>query len=67
MNQLETLFPGTLGLVLAIIVFIWGVLMLFAPFFWYGTNNRTRETSEKLDTLIKLQKETLKALRERGD
>lgn len=49
------LMAGPIGIIIAIVGIIWGVLMLFAPFFWYGTNRRTREISKKMDTLIEIQ------------
>jgi ABC-type Fe3+ transport system permease subunit len=38
------------------------VLGVLAPLFWYGTNRRTKETSEKLDRTNKLLTEILKSL-----
>jgi len=56
MHDFSQYLSGPLGIVISIIVFIWGVLMFFAPFFWYGTNNRTREISKKMDELIAIQR-----------
>ena len=51
---------GTTGLVLFVVIaLIWGVLNLLAPFFWYGTNKRCREISEKMDELIEIQRRAL--------
>ena len=33
------------------------VLSILAPFFWYGTNRRTKETSQKLDETNALLRE----------
>ena len=53
---MEQIIAGPLGLVLGLILLIWAVLML-SPFFWYGTSRRTREVSEKMDTLIELYRQ----------
>lgn len=46
---------GGFGLVLfSALILIGGLLAILAPFFIYGTNSRTRETSKKLDTTNKL-------------
>jgi hypothetical protein len=61
-SLLEYPLAGPLGIVVAVLVALWLILMLFAPFFWYGTNSRTRETSKKMDTLIQLyQQANIKA------
>lgn len=51
----EQYLTGWLGVVLMVFGAIWALLMFFAPFFWYGTNKRTRELSEKMDALIEIQ------------
>ena len=56
MHDFSQYLSGPLGIEISIIVFLWGVLMFFAPFFWYGTNNRTREISKKMDELIAIQR-----------
>jgi hypothetical protein len=56
---MEDFLVGTTGLIVVIIVIIWGVLSLFAPFFWYGTNKRCKEISEKMDELIEIQRRAL--------
>ena len=56
MNDFSQYLSGPFGIVIGIIVFIWAVLMFFAPFFWYGTNSRTREISKKMDELIAIQR-----------
>ena len=56
MDDFSQYLSGPVGIVIGIIVFIWAVLMFFAPFFWYGTNNRTREISKKMDELIAIQR-----------
>lgn len=58
MNDYSNMFSGPIGLIIGLLLFIWAVLMFFAPFFWYGTNNRTREISEKMDKLIKAIEES---------
>lgn len=58
-------FASDLSPLLALVVIVLGVLLLFwlvlfflAPFFWYGTNKRAKEISEKLTELIALQRRT---------
>jgi hypothetical protein len=54
MNGLsQSVGPG-LALLIVVFALIYAVLMFLAPFFWYGTNKRTRETSEKLSRIIEL-------------
>jgi hypothetical protein len=48
--------------IMALYLLVLGVL---APFFWYGTNKRTKETSEKLDRTNKLLAEIATNLRGR--
>lgn len=55
METIGDLMAGPLGIFISIFILIWGILMFFAPFFWYGTNKRTRELSEKMDSLIEIQ------------
>lgn len=52
MTNFDEIIAGPLGIVLALLIIIWCVLMFFAPFFWYGTSRRAKEISEKLDILI---------------
>ena len=56
---MEDIFIGTTGLIVIVIICIWGVLNLLAPFFWYGTNKRTKEISQKMDELIDIQRRAL--------
>lgn len=50
----EEILSGGFGIVVMLFFFIMAVLIFFMPFFIYGTNKRTRETSEKLDRTNKL-------------
>ena len=50
----EELLSGSFGIVIILFLFVMGALIFFMPFFIYGTNKRTRETSEKLDKTNKL-------------
>lgn len=43
-------------MVLGVFLLLWTVLWFLAPFFWYGTNKRAKEISEKLTQLIELQR-----------
>ena len=61
MNDLQMLLHGPLGTVIIVLGVLWSILMFFAPFFWFGTNSRTKEianrlkeTNEKLDRLVEL-------------
>jgi len=56
---MEDILVGTTGLIVIVIAAIWAVLYLLAPFFWYGTNKRCKEISEKLDELIDIQRRSL--------
>lgn len=58
MNNFDDILAGPIGLILGILLIIWGILMFFAPFFWYGTWKRAKEISDKFDTLIAMQKES---------
>ena len=42
------------------------ILGALAPFFWYGTNKRTKETSEKLDETNRLLEGIRRALTDQG-
>ena len=50
----EEILSGGFGIVVIIFFMVMAVLIFFMPFFIYGTNKRTRETSEKLDITNKL-------------
>ncbi len=52
MNSISSMMDGPLGILIGLFFIIWTVLMFFSPFFWYGTNKRTREISQKMDELI---------------
>jgi len=56
---MDDVLAGTTGLVVILIVIMWAVLSILAPFFWYGTNVRAREISEKMDELVKIQRRAL--------
>lgn len=50
----EELLGGGFGIVEILFLFVLSVLIFLMPFFIYGTNKRTKETSEKLDITNKL-------------
>jgi len=56
-KDMESVMASGVGGMLMVVLVIWAILMMFAPFFWYGTNSRTKETSKKLDIIINLMKE----------
>lgn len=63
-------YIGPFGVVIVtVLVIIAGVLALFAPFFIYGTNMRTRETARELKTTNKLLGQMLDELKKmpKGD
>jgi len=62
----EELLSGGFGIVIILFLFVMGVLIFFMPFFIYGTNKRTRETSEKLDETNKLLLEIRNTLQNRN-
>ena len=63
----EELLSGSFGIVIILFLFVMGVLIFFMPFFIYGTNKRTRETSEKLDETNELLTEIRDSLITRGE
>ena len=59
----EELLAGGFGVVVGIFVLIMTILIFLMPFFIYGTNRRTKETSEKLAVTNKLLEEIRDSLR----
>ncbi|MFV8817138.1 hypothetical protein [Haliea sp. E17] len=57
MNNVDSLMAGPVGVMIGFFLLIWAILMFFSPFFWYGTNRRTKEISQKMDKLIELAKD----------
>ena len=53
----EELLGGGFGVVALLFFLVLAILIFLIPFFIYGTNKRTKETSEKLDTTNKLLSE----------
>ena len=53
----EELLGGGFGVVVLLFALVLVILTFLMPFFIYGTNKRTKETSEKLDTTNKLLSE----------
>lgn len=47
------LFAGPLGFVILLLMFIWGILMFFAPFFWYGTWYQTKRLNKNLEAYLR--------------
>jgi len=47
--EAQDLMGGTFGIVVILFMFVLAILILLMPFFIYGTNKRTKETSQKLD------------------
>ncbi|MCR9260748.1 MAG: hypothetical protein NXH95_13555 [Pseudomonadaceae bacterium] len=61
---MEELFTGTFGTFLLFAAVIWGVLLFFSPFFWYGTNMRAREAAKHLERLVQLKEHEMKTAAE---
>ena len=59
----EELLTGGLGFVVIIFFLVMAILIFLMPFFIYGTNRRTKETSEKLAITNKLLEEIRDSLR----
>lgn len=55
MEETTQLLSGWVGVFIAIFGFVWVMLSFLAPFFWYGTNKRAKEISEKMDVIIDLE------------
>lgn len=53
----EQLFGSGFGVVILLFFLVLAILLFLMPFFIYGTNRRTKETSEKLDTTNRLLSE----------
>ena len=47
-QEIGQLGDGVVGIVLMALFFIWSILMFFAPFFWYGTNARTKQMAREI-------------------
>lgn len=50
MDQGAGFFEGWVGGMIVVFLLVWAMLSFLAPFFWYGTNKRAREISEKWAT-----------------
>ena len=51
---MQEIMSGSFGVVITLFFFVMAVLIFFMPFFIYGTNKRTKETSQKLDETNKI-------------
>lgn len=51
---MQEIMSGGFGIVIVLFFFVMAVLIFFMPFFIYGTNKRTKETSLKLDETNKI-------------
>lgn len=47
-------FAGPIGLLLLTVAIAWGVLMFFAPFFWYGAWYRAKQIHAEAAHIRKL-------------
>jgi len=63
MDKVVEFFGGWAGGIVVVFLLLWAMLNFLAPFFWYGTNKRAREISEKMDELIQLQTELVQSRR----
>lgn len=52
--KMEEVLSSGFGIVVLLFFFVMAILIFLMPFFIYGTNRRTRETSEKLDSTNRL-------------
>ncbi|MEM1189907.1 MAG: hypothetical protein AAGI72_15350 [Pseudomonadota bacterium] len=54
--MLELIEGNTLvAIVVGVFAISWGIMLICAPMFWYGTWIRSKETSQKLTELVSLQ------------
>lgn len=53
MNMQEIMGSG-FGVAIVLFFVVMAILVFFMPFFIYGTNKRTKETSQKLDETNKI-------------
>jgi large-conductance mechanosensitive channel len=51
---MQEIMSGSFGIVITLFFFVMAILIFFMPFFIYGTNKRTKETSQKLDETNKI-------------
>jgi uncharacterized membrane protein len=58
----QQLMSSGFGIAIILFFFVMAVLIFLMPFFIYGTNRRTRETSEKLDITNRLLAEIRNSL-----
>ncbi|MEM6485318.1 MAG: hypothetical protein AAF662_10080 [Pseudomonadota bacterium] len=58
-DRLAAFFQGWVFWCFIIFLLFYLIMNVLAPFFWFGTNKRAREISEKLDVLIDLQMQRL--------
>jgi len=63
--RIEELLGGGFGIAVILFFITMAVLIFLMPFFIYGTNKRTKETSQKLDETNKILEEIHLTMRER--
>ncbi len=51
---MQDIMGGGFGVVIILFSIVMAILIFFMPFFIYGTNKRTKETSHKLDETNKI-------------
>lgn len=52
--NMQEMMGGGFGVAIMLFSIVMAILIFFMPFFIYGTNKRTKETSQKLDETNKL-------------
>jgi len=63
--RIEEFLGGSFGIAVILFFITMAVLIFLMPFFIYGTNKRTKETSQKLDETNKILEEIHLTMRER--
>lgn len=63
--NLEEILGSGFGIAVILFFLIMVVLIFLMPFFIYGTNKRTKETSQKLDVTNKLLEKIHASMKER--
>jgi len=63
--NIEEILGGSFGIAVILFFLVMAVLIFLMPFFIYGTNKRTKETSQKLDATNKILEKIHVSMKER--